>query len=74
MAQGDFDIKLTPTQFRQLLSAREDVDAGHRLLDKLQAAGIDVTDARAELNRRDGIRKGLLQHFSPTGAAETGGS
>lgn len=71
MAGQTFDVQLTPSQFRQLVAAREDVEAAHRLLDKAQAAGIDVTAARDELNRREAQRQGLLSQFAPKTAGQT---
>ncbi len=69
MAKPDLNVQLTPAQYRQLVQAEPDFANGHALLDRAERAGLDVSVARAELVRRDTIRRGLLAEFSPDQAA-----
>lgn len=59
------DVTLTAEQAAKLREAKSGHDELQALLDRARAAGLDVDDHQARLDKAKQIREGLLREFPP---------
>lgn len=60
------DIQLTAEQRKKLVTASDRIVWAQRQLDRLAAAGIDVSAHQADVDAAEKLRQGMLAALGPT--------
>lgn len=63
------NIELTAAQTRELVAIEQAVNTLRESLRRAEAAGMDVSELTAKLEKANAQRQGMLQQFSPDAVA-----